>query len=115
VSMQAVYDPGQLIEALDGDTQLAGELVTLYLSLEVELMRELHQALTESDPQRIQRVCHSLKGMLGQIQAPHAAAIAAAIEAAAPSGQPATLAPMVEDLARSLKVVRDALSAAPLV
>jgi hypothetical protein len=53
--------------------------------------------------------------MLGQIQAPHAAAIAAAIEAAAPSGQPATLAPMVEDLARSLKVVRDALSAAPLV
>ena len=113
--MQAVYDPEQLLEALDGDTQLARELAALYLSLEAELMRDLHRAVTESDTQRVQRVCHSLKGMLGQIQAAHAAGIAARIEAAALSGQPASLAPMVEDLARSLKVVRDAFSAEPLV
>jgi HPt (histidine-containing phosphotransfer) domain-containing protein len=115
VSMQGVYDPGQLLETVDGDTELARELAALYLSLEPELMRELQQAVTGSDPQRVQRVCHSLKGMLGQIQAAHAAGIAATIEAAAPNAQLASLAPMVEDLARSLKVVRDALSAGPLV
>jgi len=112
--MQGVYDPGQLLETVDGDTELARELATLYLSLETELMSELQQAVTESDRQRIGRVSHSLKGMLGQIQATHAAGIAATIEAAAGSAPLASVAPMVEDLARSLNVVRAALSAGPL-
>ena len=114
MSMPAAYDPQQLIETVEGDTELARELAAPYLTEETHLLNELHLSLTASDPERIQRVCHSLKGMLGQIQAKHAAGIAATIEASARNLPLASVATMVEDLGRSLKVVRAALSAGPL-
>jgi len=47
---------------LDGDTELFGELVKLFMSESVDLLNQIRDAIEQHDAKRLERAAHSLKG-----------------------------------------------------
>ncbi|NNL75581.1 MAG: response regulator [Desulfobacterales bacterium] len=76
----ATLDEQLLLKAFDGDWSFLEELVEIYLNDYPRIMDELQKAIKEGDSNKLMRSAHSLKGMLRNFQAEHAAEIAFELE-----------------------------------
>ncbi len=75
-----VLDEESLLEAFDGDWDFLREVVDVFLSDFPGLLEDLHLANKNSDPDKLMRAAHSLKGMLRNFQAEPAAGVAFELE-----------------------------------
>ena len=69
-----------MIGQIDGDLQLAGELVRVFRADAPRLVAEMAAALDQGDAPRLDRAAHGLKGMLGFFHLATATTAAAALE-----------------------------------
>lgn len=75
-----------ILKRLQNDEVLLNELIELYLADTPGLLAEAREALDKGDAPRLQRVAHTLKGVLGNFEADHAVEVAWRLEALARSG-----------------------------
>ena len=80
-------DMDQLLERLDGDTELLMELAAESISESGALLAELRPAVSAGDIDHVAKLAHTLKGMYGTLAAGEAAGAAATLERAARDGR----------------------------
>ena len=78
--MAAAFDRAELMERVDEDGELLGQLVQLLRRSLPEHLTELDQALATRDGARLGGVAHSLKGALLNLAAAPAAELARQLE-----------------------------------
>ena len=83
------FDPQALRARLDGDEDLARELVTMFLNDFPARITELEEALAAGDLPRLQRAAHALKGAVGHFAAAGATEAARRVEELARAGDQA--------------------------
>jgi two-component system sensor histidine kinase/response regulator len=81
-STAEAFDPERVLAVLDGDTEVAVELVDLFLDSTRELLEELRDAVERGDGERIRRAAHSLKGSASNFHAEPAVGAAYTLERA---------------------------------
>jgi HPt (histidine-containing phosphotransfer) domain-containing protein len=84
--MEPILDSAAILERLDGDTELLGELVGLFLEECPRLFEDIRSAVGANDSQRLLRAAHTLKGSVSNFCAPRAVETAQALEAAGRAG-----------------------------
>jgi CheY-like chemotaxis protein/HPt (histidine-containing phosphotransfer) domain-containing protein len=80
INLTAVFHGEQALANFDGDTKLMGEVIGLFLKEYPAQMAEIGQAIRESDPQRLNRAAHALKGSVGNFCARSAHELALRLE-----------------------------------
>lgn len=75
-----VFDKATLLERVEGDEQLAGELIELFLESCPKLLADVRQAVKDHNAVALERAAHALKGSAGDIAAPRAFESARALE-----------------------------------
>ena len=56
------YDREAALAMIDGDTELFGELVELFMTESVELLDQVRKAIAQRDTKGLERAAHSMKG-----------------------------------------------------
>ena len=56
------YDREAALAMIDGDTELFGELVELFMTESVELLGQVRKAIAQHDAKGLERAAHSMKG-----------------------------------------------------
>lgn len=77
---EAVLDEAELLDRVEGDWGLLREVVEAFLDTYPGTVRELRQALAARDAAAVQRLAHTLKGMVGNLGAKAAFAAAVRLE-----------------------------------
>jgi PAS domain S-box-containing protein len=99
-----VIDRAAALERVDGDTELLGEIVQLFLDDVDALTAEIRQAVSDADPGRIMRTAHRLKGSVATLAARPATDAALRLENMGRSGEiadaTAALASLEAEMAR---------------
>jgi len=80
------YSRQELLESVDGDEEVAREVITIYLNSAPLMLKAITGALDKNDAAAVADAVHSLKGALMMLRAHQAAAIAKEIEMASRSG-----------------------------
>ena len=89
-------DRGALLDRVEGDMQLLGDIIELFKEDSVRQLAAIHEALDKKDASTLRRAAHTLKGTCGSLGAPEAAATALELEKQAAAG----------DLSRAQEIVR---------
>ncbi len=100
-------DLATALARLEGDAELLGELIDLFLADGESYLAELDTALAREDQAGLQRAAHTLKGVLATFCAEPACTLAFRLEQAAREQPPGALAPLCAELN---KAVRDLLA-----
>lgn len=80
----ALFDPGALLESLNGNRSLAAEMIRLCLDEDApRLLASLHEGLATRDWPAVEHAAHGIKGLVGEFHAPAAFAAAKQLEDAA--------------------------------
>jgi HPt (histidine-containing phosphotransfer) domain-containing protein len=95
------------MERLEGDQELLGELVELFLADSPRLLEEIRAAVESQDADQLMRAAHTLKGSVSNFCAPLAVEAAQKLEA---QGRAGNLASAPQCLAR-LEQVMERLTA----
>jgi HPt (histidine-containing phosphotransfer) domain-containing protein len=76
------YEPDReaIFALVEGDMELLGELVELFLDNYPSQLLEIREGIDGSDPGRIKEAAHSLKGSIGNFNATTAIELATALE-----------------------------------
>jgi signal transduction histidine kinase/DNA-binding response OmpR family regulator len=82
-----VFNSEGALAMLDGDTELFGELVKLFMNESVELQDQIHDAIEQHDAKRLERAAHSLKGSASAFCGESTRAVAQKLEAVGASGE----------------------------
>jgi HPt (histidine-containing phosphotransfer) domain-containing protein len=93
------WDPGELLERIEGDEELLRELLVLFRDDSQKNLLKAKAAMAEKDFQALSRAAHTLKGMLRNLDMAAASQVASRLEIAANEDQAqlcAELVPMVE-------------------
>jgi CheY-like chemotaxis protein len=61
----AVFDPAWILQKIDGDRKLLGELIDLFFGQEQKLLPAIRQAGERGDGKALERAAHKLKSSLG--------------------------------------------------
>ena len=80
------YSRQELLESVDGDEEVAREVITIYLNSAPLMLKAITGALDKNDAAAVADAVHSLKGALMMLRAHPAAAIAKEIEMASRGG-----------------------------
>jgi HPt (histidine-containing phosphotransfer) domain-containing protein len=80
------YSRKELLESVDGDEEVAQEVITIYLNSAPFMLRAISGALDQNDAAAVADAAHSLKGALIMLRAHPAAAVAKEIEMASRRG-----------------------------
>jgi two-component system, sensor histidine kinase and response regulator len=75
-----IFDKATLLERVEGDEQLASELVEMFLESCPKLLDDVRQAVKARNAASLERAAHALKGSAGDIAAPLAFETARAME-----------------------------------
>jgi CheY-like chemotaxis protein/HPt (histidine-containing phosphotransfer) domain-containing protein len=81
-----VFDRPNLVERLDGDEEIIGEVIGIFLEDAPRRLQVLEDALQESDAALAQREAHTLKGAASNLSAPSLQEAARRVEQAAEAG-----------------------------
>ena len=100
-----------LLLSVDGDEASAREFAALFMEVGSNNLRALMEALDRGDLQSVARGAHEIKGACANLRAPHAAAAAEKLEAAANDNSEPTAREIAEDLGRQLHSVIEFLAA----
>lgn len=80
------YNRKELLESVDGDQEVAREVITIYLASAPLMLKALSGALDQNDAAAVSDAAHAFKGALMMLRAHPAAAIAKEIEIAGRQG-----------------------------
>ena len=86
----ATIDEDALLQGIEGDRQLLGELIRLFLADYPQLLVEIKQAIRRSDAEALAKASHALKGSVGNFAARKAFAAAQAMENVGKCGELST-------------------------
>src|SRR6267154_3151213 len=95
---------------LDGDTELFGELVKLFMSESVDLLNQIREAIEQHDANRLERAAHSLKGSAAAFCGESTRAVAQELETIGASGDLDQADKLFVALQRELARLTDALA-----
>ena len=102
----------ELMNRLDGDTELLAELIEIFASDYPSQLRVARQAVAEGNAAMLRHVSHTLKGALANLSAIHAAALAAAIEKSAQDAAADSMSANIARSGRALSELDEAISGA---
>jgi len=94
----AVVDREALLARLDGDAQLADDVIAAFFASAPDLTERLRAAVSEGKLPEATRLAHALKGAAAAVHAAHVRAIAAETETALRAGDTETAGRLVADL-----------------
>jgi PAS domain S-box-containing protein len=83
---QVVFDKTCFLSRLEGDEQLGGEIIEMFLQECPKLLQGVRQATEQHNASLLERAAHSLKGSVGDIAAPQAFDAARTLEMMARQG-----------------------------
>jgi CheY-like chemotaxis protein len=106
---KVAFDPGSLLEGLDGEVDLAKEVVSVFLEDIPTQIEKLKQAIEERDAEAVNRCGHKLKGAAGAIGAIAVRDLAAEIETAGKEKALDKLDSLMERLDKDLAALTSAL------
>jgi CheY-like chemotaxis protein len=110
-------DRSELLSRVENDEDLAREILTIFQSDVPAHEQSLRLAVEAKSADEVRKYAHAFKGMLANLAAASAAAIASNLEQAAKSGQSEKFAPLWsefrEELSRVMREVETFLAGAP--
>ena len=104
-------DEAALHALVDSDAQLLSELVAVFLEESPRVLSEIRAAIALGDDTALEAAAHALKGSLGSLAAPRAAAAALVLETMGCSGDLARAVEACSALEREVERVEQALGA----
>jgi two-component system, sensor histidine kinase and response regulator len=113
---QSKFEDGEILnktaalECVEGDTELLGELVELFLQDYPQLLDSLRDAIGENDSTTVKRAAHTIKGALLNFGAKRAADAALELEAAGKQGDLCDARSLCERLESQLNAIRPTLA-----
>jgi HPt (histidine-containing phosphotransfer) domain-containing protein len=81
------WDPAELLRQVDGDGELAGELVAIFLEDEAPMRTALRAAIEAGSAEELAHAAHAYKGSAAAVGAVSVAAAAGALEAEGRAGR----------------------------
>jgi HPt (histidine-containing phosphotransfer) domain-containing protein len=111
VDSDAPVDWDQFMTTMDGDREIAQELVRLFIDSGDAALRDISAALGRGDLAAVGSAAHSFKGSSASIRAQSASAAAAALEQAARAGATDRMSQLEERLRREAGRAMDYLRA----
>ena len=81
-----VLDRSGLLERVDGDMDLLGDLIGIFKEDSVRQLAAIHDAIENNQAELVKLAAHTLKGTCGNLGAPEAAAVASELEHLAAAG-----------------------------
>ena len=109
-SPEPPFDEADLLERVEGDTELLREIVGLFLEDSPRLMAEVQAAVAAQDAQALRRAAHTLKGAASNFGAAAVVAAAFELESMGRTGDVAAAAPVCDRLAAALVALEAALA-----
>jgi CheY-like chemotaxis protein/HPt (histidine-containing phosphotransfer) domain-containing protein len=94
-----VLDRDGLLERVDGDMDLLGDLIGIFKEDSVRQLSNIHDAIENNQAELVKLAAHTLKGTCGNLGAPEVAAVASQLEQLAAAGD----LTRAKDCFRSLK------------
>jgi len=76
----AVFDHESALAMIDGDRELFGELVGLFMTESVDLLKQVRSAIAQRDAKVLERAAHSIKGSAAAFCGESARAVAQTLE-----------------------------------
>jgi CheY-like chemotaxis protein len=104
-------DAGELLDRIDDDRAFLAELIELFRREYPVNLEAARAAIHANDAPGLQRAAHAMKGVLGNLAADPASALAADLEGMGRSGDLAKAEPVLHNLDAELKNVIRALEA----
>jgi CheY-like chemotaxis protein/HPt (histidine-containing phosphotransfer) domain-containing protein len=105
-----IFNSEGALAMLDGDIELFGELVKLFLNESVELQDQIHDAIEQHDAKQLERAAHSLKGSAAAFCGESTRAAAQKLEAIGASGNLDQAGDVFVELQDELVRLKDALA-----
>jgi HPt (histidine-containing phosphotransfer) domain-containing protein len=107
-----ILDRQSLLTRLDGDEELAGEILALFIEDAPLQLSELDSALTAHSLEQVARVAHTIKGAAANIGGLRVEQAARALEAAARAGSEHAVGELAADLRVSIADLIEAIALA---
>ncbi|HVM62629.1 MAG TPA: response regulator, partial [Verrucomicrobiae bacterium] len=107
---EKVFDYDTALTMIDGDTELFGELVGLFMTESMALLGQIQDAIARRDAKLLERSAHSLKGSTAAFSAEPARAVAQRLEEMGIAGQFEEAGTVAAELGRELTRLTQALS-----
>jgi HPt (histidine-containing phosphotransfer) domain-containing protein len=85
------YSRKELLDSVDGDAEVAQEVITIYLDSAPSMLKAISGALDQNDAAAVAQAAHSFKGALMMLRAHPAAELAKDIEIASLRGDLSTV------------------------
>ena len=104
------FDREEMLERLDGDTELLDDVLQVFLEECPRMLQELRGAVDQGDPKLVRRAAHSMKGALLNISAAPAADKANQLELLGSEEQLAESAPVLERLQQEVERLQQVLA-----
>jgi two-component system sensor histidine kinase/response regulator len=105
-----VLDEAAFLDRAGGDTQLAAELVDLFVGNSPHLMEDIRKGVKEHDARAVEKAAHALKGSVANFAAQAAFDAALRLEEIGRSGDLAVAAVALENLEREITRLTPALA-----
>ena len=81
-----IIDVSEVLERVDGDKELLGELVELFLEESPSMLADVKEAVAQQDTKALEYSAHTLKGSVGNFGAKNAYEAAFVLEQAGRAG-----------------------------
>jgi HPt (histidine-containing phosphotransfer) domain-containing protein len=107
-STREAYDRSHLLASVDGNAEIAREIVALYVNESAVMIRRLGQTIEQQDLQAIETAAHRLKGAMLAVGA-SAAALAGDLEELAKAGELSACGERFVTLTIEAKALNEAL------
>ena len=105
-----VFNSEGALAMLDGDIELFGELVKLFMSESVDLLDQIRDAIGQHDAKRLERAAHSLKGSAAAFCGESTRAVAQKLESLGAAGDLDSADGLFGELEKELARLKNALS-----
>jgi HPt (histidine-containing phosphotransfer) domain-containing protein len=104
-----VFDLHALLQRVENDLDLLGEMVELFRESSPALLAEIEGGIAQDDAARVERGAHALKGALQSMSAAAAARVAYELEESARQGNVRESRPTFDSLQREVEQLIEAL------
>jgi len=105
-----IFDREAALAMIDGDTELFGELVGLFMTESVELLNQIHGAIARRDAKLLERAAHSMKGSVAAFSAESARRVAQTLETIGAQGDFDQAEAVANDLREKVVLLTSALA-----
>ena len=105
-----VFDREGALAMIDGDTELFGELVELFMPESIELLDQVRNAIAQRDAKALERAAHSIKGSVAAFCGESARVVAQTLEDIGERGDFDRAAAVADELQTEVRRLTNALA-----